>query len=299
MNILIVGGTGLIGAEAALLLREQGHQVTIMARKPSRAPAIAALPFVAGDYVHDDSGQFNLAQYEALVFCAGADIRYLPQDGSVTAEDFYSEVNDRAVPAFIAAAKAAGVRRAVYMGTFYPQLAPEKMGVCPYVSSRHNTDLAVRALVSNDFNVCSLNLPFVLGKVPGVEVAHIDALVAYAKGQLEGVPVFAPRGGTNHISSLSVAHAISSALTAAEAGRAYLLGDVNLSWQAYLEAWFSVVGNPQTLAVLDDDHPLLPNVIMFAGAGVTISYEPDTELDYPRGQIPSVIEAIVGASGQS
>jgi len=296
MNILIVGGTGLIGAEAALHLAGEGHHVSIMARKPSQAPAIAALPFVQGDYVNDEPSQFNLDQYDALVFCAGADIRYLPQDGSVMPEDFYSEVNDRAVPAFLDAAKKAGVGRAVYIGTFYPQLAPEKIGVCPYVTSRHNTDLAVRALASDDFNVCSLNLPFVLGKVPGVEVGHIDALAAYAKGQLEGMPVFAPRGGTNHISSLSVAHAINSALKVAQPAKAYLLGDANLSWQDYLEAWFSAVGNPQSLSVLEDDHPLLPNIIMFAGAGVSISYETDTELDYPRDQIPSLIQTIADAA---
>jgi len=296
MNILMVGGTGLVGAQAALLLTSEGHQVTIMARKPSQAPAIAALPFVQGDYVNDDPSPFNLGQYDALVFCAGADIRYLPQDGSVTPEGFYSEVNDRAVPAFIAAAKAAGVKRAIYISTFYPQLAPEKIGQCPYVTSRHNTDVAVRELASDDFNVCSLSLPFVLGRVEGLEVGHIDALTAYAKGYLEGMPVFAPLGGTNHISSESVAHAISSALEVAEPGRDYLLGDANLSWQAYLEAWFSAVGNPQELAVLEDDHPLLPNVIMFAGAGATIRYDAGTELDYPRGQIPDLIKAIAHAS---
>jgi len=295
MNILIVGGTGLVGAQASLLLSGEGHQVTVMARKPSQAPAVAALPFVAGDYVNDDPSTFNLAQYDALVFCAGADIRYLPQDGSVTPQDFYREVNDRAVPTFIEAAKAAGVGRVIYISTFYPQLAPEKIGECPYVTSRHNTNEAVLALASVGFNVCSLSLPFILGRVEGLEVGHIDALVAYAKGQLEGLPVFAPRGGTNHMSSVSVAHAISSALKKAEPGRDYLLGDANLSWQGYLETWFSAVGNKQELTILEDDHPLLPNVIMFAGAGASICYEAGTELDYPRGQIPDLIKSIAEA----
>lgn len=300
MKILIVGGSGLIGGDAAIYLKEHGHDVTIMARNKPTAAALAAMPFLKGDYVNDDFSDGRLAEFDSLVFAAAADIRQLPYDGSISPSEFYSKVNNEAVPRFFRAARDAGIKRAVYIGTFYPQVAPEKIGVCDYVTSRSITDEAVRALSTDSFNVCSLNLPFVLGHIPGLDIPHIGALVAYASGSLSELPVFAPQGGTNHISSRSVAQATLAALTAGESGKAYLLGDENYSWKEYLELWFDAAGNTQALEISEQDHPMLPNVIMFAGAGATIRYEPeDVELlAYDRNQIRGLVKEIVAAYQQ-
>ena len=302
MKVLVVGGTGLIGGEIALHLQENGHAVTIMSRQPSKVPTLAQLPFLQGNYIEDDMADGRLQGFDWLVFAAAADIRNLPRDGSVTPEAFYTRANDEAVPRFFKAAKQAGIRRAVYIGTFYPRVAPQQIGVCPYVTSRHNTDLAVRALGDDGFNVCSLDVPFVLGQIEGLEVPHIAALAEYARGNIPGLPLFAPKGGTNHISSHSLAQASLHALERGESGRAYLVGDENLSWKAYLELWCEAVGNPQDLEVREDDHPMFPNVIMFAGAGATVSYEPDAAdlalLDYDRGQIGPLIRRIAAGRWQ-
>ena len=57
------------------------------------------------------------------------------------------------------------------------------------------------------------------------------------------------------------------------------------------------MGNPLELEVRDDDHPMFPNVIMFAGAGATVSYEPAAEdmavLGYDRHQTKALIKRIV------
>ena len=302
MKVLVVGGTGLIGGEIALHLQENGHSVTIMSRQPSKVPKLAQLPFLQGNYIEDDVTDGRLQGFDWLVFAAAADIRNLPRDGSVTPEAFYTRANDEAVPRFFKAAKQAGICRAVYIGTFYPRVAPQQIGVCPYVTSRHNTDLAVRALGDDGFNVCSLDVPFVLGQIEGLEVPHIAALAEYARGNIPGLPLFAPKGGTNHISSHSLAQASLHALERGESGRAYLVGDENLSWKAYLELWCEAVGNPQDLEVREDDHPMFPNVIMFAGAGATVSYEPDAAdlalLDYDRGQIGPLIRRIAAGRWQ-
>lgn len=300
MKTLVVGGTGLIGGEIALHLKDKGHNVTIMSRRPSEVPKLAELTFLQGNYIEDDLTDGRLDGFDWLVFAAAADIRNLPRDGSVTPAAFYARANDQAVPRFFAAAKRAGIRRAVYIGTFYPQVAPQQIGVCPYVTSRHNTDRDVRALSDDDFNVCSLDAPFVLGQIEGLDVPHITALVEYAGGKLPGLPLFAPRGGTNHISSHSLAQAALHALERGEPGKAYLVGDENLSWKEYLELWCQAVGNPQDLDVRDDDHPMFPNVILFAGPGATISYEPDAAdmalLDYDRGRIRPLIRQIAMAN---
>jgi dihydroflavonol-4-reductase len=297
MKVLVVGGTGLIGGEIALHLQAYGHDVTIMSRKPTTVPSLAALPFLQGDYINDDMFDGRLNSFDWLVFSAAADIRNLPIDGSVTPEDFYTQANDQAVPRFFEAAQQAGISRAVYIGTFYPQLAPQQIGVCPYVTSRHNTDIKIRELSSAGFNVCCLSTPFVLGHIPGMRVNYLAGLVAYARGDIPDLPVFAPKGGTNHITSRSLAQAALNALENGESGKAYLVGDENYSWKEYLELWFAAVDNPVNLEVREDDHPMFPDVIMFAGPGALISYEPEaadmTLLNYDRHLVQSLIREIV------
>ena len=299
MNVLVVGGSGLVGGDIAIYLQSQGHGVTIMARKPPEASSLADMPFIQGDYVNDRFSDGQLRGFDCLVFAAAADIRQIPMDGSISPEAFYKKVNDEAVPQFFEAARDAGVKRAVYIGTFYPQVAPQQIGACPYVTSRHNTDTAIRALSCASFNVCSLNAPFVLGHITGLTIPHIDALAAYAKGDLPDLPVFAPRGGTNHISARSIAQATLAALENGESGKPYLLGDENLSWKEYLELWFEAAGNPVKLEVKDDDHPMFPNVIMFAGAGATVNYESENMelLAYDRNQIRGLIKEIISNYG--
>lgn len=299
MNVLVVGGSGMAGGNAAIYLSEQGHDVTIMSRNAPTAPAMAKLKHLAGNYIEDDLSDGQLQGFDALVFAAAVDIRYLPQDGSVSPEDFYHRANTVAVPRFFEAARAAGIRRCVYLGSFYPTVAPHRIDVCPYVRSRHLTDQAVLAMSDKDFNVCSINAPFILGDLPGLEIPHVDALVMYAKGLLTDLPVFAPQGGTNHISSQSVSEAILGGLLRGESGKAYLVGDENYNWKDYLEMWFEIAGNPQTLDVSEEDHPMLPNAIMFAGAGATVSYEPDPEetrlLGYGRNRIRALVEEIINS----
>lgn len=295
MKILIVGGSGLIGGHAALHLKAEGHEVTIMSRSKPQSGPLSELPHIAGSYIDEPEDSSRLQGFEAMVFAAAADIRNVPQDGSETPEAVYKRCNDEAVPRFFTIAKQAGIKRAVYIGSFYPTVVPERIEVDVYVRSRHVTDEAVRALASDDFTVCSLNAPFVLGHVPGLTIDYLYGMVAYASGQIEGAPIFAPEGGTNHISVKSLSEAIEGALLRGVSGRAYLVGDENLSWKQYLEIWFEACGNPQDLAVRADEHPLFPDVIMFAGRGATVSFEPEgvESLVYSQQRVTETIQEIV------
>lgn len=297
MKTLIVGGTGLVGGHAALHLSKKGHDVTIMSRNKPTAHALQDTRFLSCNYIEDDVTDGRLEGFDALVFAAAQDIRQLPMDGSIAPDAFYKKVNDEAVPRFFEAAKAAGISRTAYIGSFYPQVAPERIELDPYVHSRHVTDEAVRALSNDRFNVCSLNAPFILGELPGLDIPHILGLIAYVSGQLPDLPLFAPEGGTNHITAQSVAESIEGALERGESGKAYLIGDENYTWKEYLEAWASAAGAPVDLEVRSDDHPILPNAIMFAGAGALVRYEPDAEettlLAYSRNQVSGEIISMV------
>ena len=92
--------------------------------------------------------------------------------------------------------------------------------------------------IADAFRVCSINAPFILGYVEGMSLPHLSVLVQYAQGTLQGVPLVAPAGGVNHITSQSMAQAIEGTLARGKGGHAYLVGDENLSWKDYLELYF-------------------------------------------------------------
>ena len=296
-RILIVGGTGLTGAQTALHLREAGHSVTLMSRNAPALDCLQGFDHIAADYLQDDQlPDATLGQFEAMVFAAGADIRQFPPEADETA--FYTEVNSVGIPSFFRRARNAGIQRAVYIGTFYPQLAPKAIECSAYVRSRHLADTGVRSLDGPSFRVCSLNAPFILGYLSGLNLPHLAALVQYAQGALEGVPLVAPGGGVNHITSQSMAEAVVGALERGEGGRAYLVGDENLSWKAYLELFFEAVGQPADLPVSTDEHPLFPDLILYGGRNASLHFEPDNgALGYGQGRVRSAVAELVRAYG--
>ncbi|MBA5770466.1 hypothetical protein, partial [Escherichia coli] len=88
-----------------------------------------------------------------------------------------------------------------------------------------------------------------------------------AQGQFAGLPVYGPAGGSNFISTQSLSEAIWGALQRGEAGKAYLVGDENLSFADYFAAFFRAAGNPQDVPSLDQEHPLLPDMAIYTGRG--------------------------------
>ncbi|TNF35779.1 MAG: NAD-dependent epimerase/dehydratase family protein [Gammaproteobacteria bacterium] len=295
MHILIVGGTGLTGATAARHLASKGHQVTLMARHAPDNPLLKSFGFIQADYINDELPVDRLRGFDALVFAAGADLRMQPQGSD---DSFFEQANTLAIPRFFAKAKAAGIPCAVYIGSYYPQVVPEKINTNLYVKSRHLADEGVRALNDASFRACSLNAPFILGHFPGVNAPHLQALVNYCAGRIPNLPLIAPAGGVNHISAQSMAEAIEGAIARGEPGKAYLVGDENLSWKTYLELFCKCAGNPQELAVTTDEHPMLPDIILYAGRNATVHYIPDNApLNYSTGKIRQTIADVVAAWG--
>lgn len=296
MKILVIGGTGLIGGHAALFLQQQGNTVSIAARKPPAAgTALAQLDVLLRDYVAGDFTRDDLARFDAVVFAAGNDIRHLPPGTDEAAH--WERANVEAVPRFFALARAAGVRRAVLVGSFYPQVAPQLIDTSPYVRSRHLADERVRALASADFQVCSVNAPFVVGSLPGLRNEMFAAYTRYAEGKLPGLPVYGPAGGSNFISTQSLSEAIWGALQRGRAGHAYLIGDENLTFADYFAAFFRAAGHAQPVPALDDAHPLLPDLAIYTGRGNIVTYEPDPAelalLGYRRGDVQRAVNEVV------
>ncbi|MAT95170.1 MAG: nucleoside-diphosphate sugar epimerase [Halioglobus sp.] len=298
MKILIVGGTGLIGGHCAIHLQSLGHEVTVAARKPpAAATPMASMHNVQFDYAGDDLPQDLLAAFDAVVFAAGNDIRHIAPGEDPARRDYWDRVNSEAIPRFARRARRAGVARFIYVGSFYPQVAPQLVEENAYVRSRHLADTGVRELSTDTFLSCSINAPFVVGTLPGLQSPLFEAFTAYAQGHMNDLPVFAPAGGSNFMSSRSLAEAVAGALAHGEPATAYLVGDENLSFAEYLGLFFAAAGNAQTVPARDEEHALLPDIAILTGRGSVVSYQPEPaqtrRLGYRRSDVQAAVRDVV------
>ncbi|CAH0035748.1 unnamed protein product [Clonostachys rhizophaga] len=297
MNILVIGGTGMIGGHAALHLQSEGHRVTIAGRRPSTVPALSSMSFMKGDYVHGDFTKDQLSGFNAVVFTAGADARHVPAD--VDPGTYLVQANGTAVPKMAALARDAGVEYFIHVGSAYPHILPDQVENNAYIRSRKLASEGVASLAKPLFKATSLDPPFVVGTVPGMDVPMFQAYVQYAEGKI-ALPPCAPLGGLNFISAQSLSEAISGALRNADevAGRTILIGDENLTYAEYFDKFFKAVGHEAgTVKAKDEEHPLLPRSALFAGDKV-VKYEMDPDDErilgkFRRNDIDRAIREIV------
>ena len=291
MSILIVGGAGVIGGDAAIRFREAGNDVTIAGRREPQKGPMTQFPFVRIDYVADDIPGDVLSGYDAVVFAAGNDVRHKPKGSD---DDYWARANSEGVPRFAAAVKRAGVPTFVNVGSYYPQAAPHLVDD-PYIKSRKLADEGVRALNDLSFRAMSVNAPVVVGPLPGGPSPALRACVQYAEGRF-GDDAFAPPGSTNYITTTSLTTAIEGAILRGIGGTPYLVGDENWTYQQYFGAFFEALGK-EAPPVQDREHPLLPDSAIYGGRGSVISYRPPEAetalLGYRRGDVRRVIDEAV------
>lgn len=296
MKILVVGGTGMIGATTATLLQRLGDDVTVAARGsvPSTSP-VAGLTVVSGDYTVPTFTAAQLSVFDGIVFAAGQDVRHKPHESDD--QSFWRDAQSVGVPRFAALAKDAGVRRFVQLGSYYHHLSERFADGNTYIAARKEADEQTRALADESFTACTLNPPSIIGAVPGPSSERYRRFVSWAAGNEPQIPDFAPPGGTNYMSADSLAHAVAGALRDAEPGTAYLVGDENLPYREFFQRLVDAAGGGRTIIERDEPHPLLPDAAIMQGRGNTLSYEPSAEtmrvLGYPRGDCTRAIEALV------
>lgn len=298
MKILIVGGTGMIGGHAAMFLREQGNDVTLAARKPAPAGTpMADMPVIFGDYSQGTFTERDLEPFDAIVFAAGQDIRHIPKN--VDENEFWRAMQIDGVPNFVALARRAGVKRLVQLGSYYHQVMPHLTETSRYVRARSLADEGARAHATRDFNVSTLNPPSIVGALPGIPAKRYETLTAWARGDRPDIPDYAPAGGTNYMSVRSLSEAIWGALQRAESGRAYLIGDANLTFRDFFQKIFDAVGSDRRLDDVDKEHPLLPDAFIVPGRGRILAYETDPAetalLRYRQDDIDRAVAEVISA----
>jgi dihydroflavonol-4-reductase len=146
MNVFMIGGTGLIGSEAAAELIRRGHGVSSVALPPvpPGAPLPGEMKLEFGNYVDmaDDEVRRRLSGAEGFVFAAGVDERV---EGPAPIYDMFKKYNIMPLARWLRIAKECGVRHAVICGSYFchfDRIWPEKALARwhPYIRSRRDQE---------------------------------------------------------------------------------------------------------------------------------------------------------------
>jgi uncharacterized protein YbjT (DUF2867 family) len=128
MNVLVTGATGAIGADLVPRLAAAGHRVRAFARDPARVTDPAVSEVVGGDAVAGIGLDAALAGIDTAYFL----IHSMETSAADPLATGFADRDRRAAAQFAGAARAAGVRRVVYLGG----LVPADAGASAHLASR-------------------------------------------------------------------------------------------------------------------------------------------------------------------
>jgi len=237
MKVFMIGGTGLLGSEAAKVLIEQGHEVSSIALPP--LPQGAVLPkemkLTFGNHLEmtDDEIREQMKDCEGFIFAAGVDERV---EGPAPIYDLYKKYNIDSVDRFLRLAKECGIKHAVVLGSYFsyaakkfPELELTKWH--PYIRSRIDQENVAMSYADDDFSVGVLELPYIFGTQPGRK----PVWVFLAEQVLGSKVTMYPPGGTAMVTVHQVGQAIAGALTRTSGGKCWPIGYYNMTWKEMLK----------------------------------------------------------------
>ncbi|NLY82050.1 MAG: NAD(P)H-binding protein [Clostridiales bacterium] len=233
MKVFVVGGTGFLGYYSTLELLKRGNQVATIS-----LPDIKIGEWFPSDVEVEHGNVFEMSSarlkelftgYDGLVYAVGPDDRITPEGD---AYEFFHERLVEGSGRVVAAAREAGVKRCVVLGSYFAHFArknPEwKLAEHhPYVRCRLEQVKKVMDEGKGEMDVMVLELPYIFGIMPEREPIWKDVIVRML---YESKTIRYPKGGTAMITAETVADAVAGALENGENGRCYAVGDANKSW---------------------------------------------------------------------
>ena len=165
MKIFMIGGTGLLGCEAARIFIERGHEVTSVALPPlpegAPIPAEMKLEFCNIYEKSDDEIRELLKGHDCFVFAAGIDERV---EFPAPVYDAYYKYNIQPLERILPLCKEVGVKSAVILGSNFAYLAKERPDMKltekhPYIRSRIDQENVAFSFADENFDVSVLELP--------------------------------------------------------------------------------------------------------------------------------------------
>ncbi len=235
-RVFVIGGTGFLGYHAIQEFLAKGWSATAVGLPPAPLanlyPATVSVVLQNLGQISDAELEELLRGHEALVFAAGLDDRYTPAKPAYA--KFY-QANVVALKRLLLAAREAGVRRAVVLGSYFAyfnRLWPE-MRLAerhPYIRSRIEQEQVATSIPGLEGMV--LELPYIFGTmpIPGWKPLWTP-LIKYLRFSKV---VLYPAGGSACVSATTVGRAIAAAIERGEAGQCYPIGQENLAWREML-----------------------------------------------------------------
>ena len=247
MKVFMIGGTGLLGSEAARVLIERGHEVTSVALPP--LPQGASLPpemkIEYGNYMEmtDEQIRAYMTGCDGFVFAAGVDERV---EGPAPIYELFKKYNIDPLARLLKIAKECGVKHVSICGSYFAYFAKtmkdkELTRWHPYIRSRIDQEEMALSFADESFDVAVLELPYIFGTQPGRKPVWV-----FLVEQIRSMKKFTmyPKGGTTMVTVHQVGQALVGALEYNKGGNAYPIGYYNMTWKEMLAIVHKHMGCP-------------------------------------------------------
>ncbi|CAM3177761.1 NAD-dependent epimerase/dehydratase family protein [Sporolactobacillus spathodeae] len=256
MKLFMIGGTGLLGSEAAKELISRGHEVTSIALPP--LPSGAVLPpkmkIEFGNYLEmtDEEIEAHFAGCEGFIFAAGVDERV---EGPAPIYALFKKYNIDPVKRLLRLAKKAGIKHSVILGSYFAyfnRIWPEKELTKwhPYIRSRKDQEDVALSFADEGFDVAVLELPYIFGTQPGRKPVWMFLVESIRN--MKWLTLY-PRGGTAMVTVRQVGQAIAGAIERNRGGHCYPIGYDNMKWKELLNIAHKYLGCPNKKVVTIPD----------------------------------------------
>ncbi len=248
MNVFMIGGTGLLGCEAAIQLIKRGHKVTSVALPPlpEGAPIPEEMDLIFGDInkKSDEEILEMLKGNDVFIFAAGVDERV---EFPAPVMDYYRKFNIAPLERLFPLCKQAGVKRAVVLGSYFAYLAKERPDMeldkkNPYFKARLEQEKVCEEACDDNFSVKVLELPYIFGTQPGRKPVWV-ILIEQIK-MMDKLPfTMYPAGGTAMLTCRQVGEVICGAAEREVPGfEAFPISMYNLTWKEFLKIVYDARG---------------------------------------------------------
>ena len=267
MKVFMIGGTGLLGAEAARIFIERGHQVKSVALPPlpegAPIPKEMELEFCNIYEKSDEEIKAIMAGCDCFVFAAGIDERV---EFPAPVYDAYYKYNIAPLKRILPLCKEIGMKNAVILGSYFSYAAKEwpEMELTkkhPYIRSRIDQEEVAFSFADENFDVAVLELPYIFGTQPGRKPVWV-ILIEQIK-MMDKLPLtMYPGGGTAMLTVRQVGEVIVGAAEKSKGAKAWPISMYNQTWKEFLKIVYAARGMGENRKILS-----IPAWMMRMGLG--------------------------------
>lgn len=247
MRVFMIGGTGLLGCEAAHVFLERGHSVKSVALPPlpKGAPIPKEMELVFGNIneISDEEIKKMMEDCDCFVYAAGVDER---MQFAPPVYDAYYKFNVAPLERLLPLCKEVGISKAVILGSYFSYLCKQRPDMKlyenhPYIRSRIDQENVAFSYSDNNFDVAVLELPYIFGVQAGRK--PVWTVIIEKLALMDKLPVtFYSRGGTAMITARQVGESITLVAEKSKGARAWPICTTNMTWNEFLKIVYEARG---------------------------------------------------------